>query len=107
MNRKLFNRKTINLDEESNDPKNKKQYEQNLQRDRNKIRWPDRLTYTNIVITGQYEPESYDDAIKWKGVMDDEIDSLRKTQTWTLINPSSDHQIIYRWTYWKWLTENE
>ena len=38
MNRKLFNRKTINLDEESNDPKNKKQYEQNLQRDRNKIR---------------------------------------------------------------------
>lgn len=75
-------------------------------RDRNKIRRPDRLTYGNIVITEHYEAENYDDAItcsnaiKWKEAMDDEIDSLRKTQTWTLVNPPSDHQVIdNRWTY--------
>ena len=32
--------------------------------------------------------------------MDDEIDSLRKTQTWILLNPPSNHQIINnQWTY--------
>ena len=80
-------------------------------RDRNKIRRPDRLTYGNIVITEQHEPESYDDAIicsnaiKWKEAMDDEIDSLKKTQTWTLVNPPLDHQVIdNRLTNWKWIT---
>lgn len=33
------------------------------------------------------------------GNHDDEIDFLRKIQTWTLVNPPSDHQIDNQWTY--------
>ena len=57
-----------------------------------------------IVITEQHELENYDDAItynnaiKWKVAMDDEIDSLRKS-TWTLVNALSNHQVIdNQWT---------
>ena len=53
--------------------------------------------YGNIVISEQHEPKNYDEAItcnnviKWKETMNDENDSLKKTQTWT--NPPSDHQV--------------
>ena len=83
----LENNKQINSDEESDYSENKNQYEQDRRlRNRNKIRRLDRLRYGNIVITEQHESKSYDaitcsNAIKWKIVMDDEIDSLRKNQT--------------------------
>ena len=55
------NNEQINLDEESDDPENKNQYEQDRRlRNRNKIRRLDRLRYGNIVITEQHESKSYD-----------------------------------------------
>ena len=97
----MENNKQINSDEESDYSENKNQYEQDRRlRNRNKIRRLDRLRYGNIVITEQHESKSYDDVItcsktiKWKEAMDDEIDFLKKTQTWILVNPPLDHQVI-------------
>lgn len=46
--------------------------------------------YGNIVIIEHHELKNYDaitysNAIKWKEVMNDEIDFLKKTQTWILV----------------------
>lgn len=46
-----------------------------------------------ISVVDYKEPESYEEAItgsdaeKWKEAMSDEIDSLKKNQTWTLVDP--------------------
>ncbi|KAJ3622463.1 hypothetical protein MTP99_002971 [Tenebrio molitor] len=72
-------------------------------RDRSKIRNPER--FANISILNA-EPESFEEATssgnaeQWKQAMDEEIQSLKQNQTWTLVEPPKNQQVIdNRWVY--------
>ncbi|KAH0818317.1 hypothetical protein GEV33_004473 [Tenebrio molitor] len=72
-------------------------------RDRSKIRNPER--FANISILNA-EPESFEEATSsgnsehWKQAMDEEIQSLKQNQTWTLVEPPKNQQFIdNRWVY--------
>jgi hypothetical protein len=72
-------------------------------RDRSKIRNPER--FANISILNA-EPESFEEATssgnseQWKQAMDEEIQSLKQNQTWTLVEPPKNQQFIdNRWVY--------
>lgn len=85
---------------------NDKQNSQKGLRNRGSIKPPIRYRDACISIVNYEEPETYEEAItsneadKWKKAMDEEIDSLRRNQTWTLVNPPQDQQVIdNRWIY--------
>jgi hypothetical protein len=72
-------------------------------RDRSKICNPER--FANISILNA-EPESFEEATssgnaeQWKQAMDEEIQSLKQNQTWTLVEPPKNQQVIdNRWVY--------
>ncbi|KAH0818236.1 hypothetical protein GEV33_004555 [Tenebrio molitor] len=72
-------------------------------RDRSKICNPER--FANISILNA-EPESFEEATssgnaeQWKQAIDEEIQSLKQNQTWTLVEPPKNQQVIdNRWVY--------
>ena len=71
------------------------------------LKTPERYSGINLFsLIADHEPVSYEeattcnDAKNWTKAMDEEIDSLRKNETWTLVEPPKSHPIIdNRWTY--------
>lgn len=79
-------------------------------RDRNEIRRPNRyqggVDPDTALLAESEEPQTYHEAIngpyatQWKQAMDEEIASLRKNNTWSVVSPEKDKKTIdNRWVF--------
>lgn len=71
-------------------------------RDRSTLKAPERYSWKSFLnlIAESGEPVSYEEATtcseatNWVKAMNEEIDSLKQNETWTLVDPPTDHPII-------------
>lgn len=80
-------------------------------RDRHSIRKPERYTdyildVDQVLLAESHDPLTFEEANQaqekefWTEAMNDEMDSLRKSQTWLLVTPPEDAQILKnRWVF--------
>jgi Reverse transcriptase (RNA-dependent DNA polymerase) len=64
---------------------------------------PMKLDYSDLCLLGTEEPTIFQDADReesWRCAMQEEIDSIRNNQTWSLVEPSVGQRVIgLKWIY--------